>query len=205
MNKLSTEDLGSEMEAKCPVCESENTKITQKILDFPHFPQMWFYNLMCSDCHFKYNDFINLAVNEPVRYGYLAENKDDYTSKIIRSSNGTIRFPSIGAILEPGPKADGFITNIEGMLRDFQGKAKFLLRDATTEEEVSRINNFIEMIEEHIKNNLPIEIIIEDPFGNSSIIPFDQSKLKKQQLSQAEAEKLKTGLMIFGGTDRTSE
>ncbi|MBY9000311.1 MAG: ZPR1 zinc finger domain-containing protein [Candidatus Heimdallarchaeota archaeon] len=202
---MSTEDLGSEMEAKCPVCESENTKITQKILDFPHFPQMWFYNLMCSDCHFKYNDFINLAVNEPVRYGYLAENKDDYTSKIIRSSNGTIRFPSIGAILEPGPKADGFITNIEGMLRDFQGKAKFLLRDATTEEEVSRINNFIEMIEEHIKNNLPIEIIIEDPFGNSSIIPFDQSKLKKQQLSQAEAEKLKTGLMIFGGTDRTSE
>ena len=205
MTKLSTEQLDSEMEAQCPVCESDNTTITQKILDFPHFPQMWFYNLMCSDCNFRYNDFINLAVNEPVRYSYLAESKEDYTSKVIRSSNGTIRFPSIGAILEPGPKADGFITNIEGMLRDFQGKAEFLLRDATTEEEIGRINDFVKMIDNCIQNNLPIEIIIEDPFGNSSIIPFDQSKLKKQQLSQAEAEKLKTGLMVFGGGDIASE
>ncbi|MHA1815397.1 MAG: ZPR1 zinc finger domain-containing protein, partial [Candidatus Heimdallarchaeaceae archaeon] len=103
----------------------------------------------------------------------------------------------IGAILEPGPKADGFITNIEGMLRDFQGKAELLLRDATIEEEINRIHEFIKLIDEHINNNLPIEIVIEDPFGNSSLIPFDFAKLKKEQLSKEEAEKLKTGLMVF--------
>lgn len=197
MNNLSTENLDSEMDANCPVCESKNTKVVQKVLDFPHFPQMWFYNLSCLDCHYRYNDFINLAINDPIRYTYLAENKDDYTSKIVRSSNGTIRFPTIGAILEPGPKADGFITNIEGMLRDFQGKAEFLLRDATIEEEINRIHEFIKLIDEHINNNLPIEIVIEDPFGNSSLIPFDLAKLKKEQLSKEEAEKLKTGLMVF--------
>jgi len=205
MNNVSTEDLDSEMKVICPVCKSKSTKVVQKILEFPHFPQLWFYNLSCADCHFKYNDFINLAINDPIRYTYLAENKDDYTSKIVRSSNGTIRFPTIGAILEPGPKADGFITNIEGMLRDFQGKAEFLLRNATTKEEINRINEFIKTIDEYINNNLPIEIVIEDPFGNSSLIPFSQSKLKKQLLSQEEAEKLKTGLMIFEDVQNTSK
>ena len=120
------------VESVCPVCNSENTKVTQKIMDIPHFPQMWFFNLTCGDCHFVHNDFLNLSVKEPTRYTYHAENEDDYTSKIVRASNGTIRFPQLGAMIEPGPNADGFISNIEGILRDIQSKAKFLLNDAET-------------------------------------------------------------------------
>ena len=200
MSIVSTESLNSEMEADCPVCKSKNTKITQKVMDFPHFPQMWFYNLICLNCNFRYNDFINLAVKEPQRYTYKAENKDDYTTKIVRSSNGTIRFPEIGAMLEPGPKADGFINNIEGILRDFQGKAEFLLRDAANEEEIQRITDYIRLLDDYIEKNLSIIIIVEDPFGNSSIIPFDESKLKIEILTQDEAEKLKTGLMVFSAS-----
>ena len=197
---MATEDLSTElMETPCPVCESMNTKIVQKIMDLPHFPQMWFFNLTCLDCHYKYNDFINLSIKEPIRYIYHAENKEDYTTKIVRSANGTIRFPQIEAMIEPGPNADGFVNNIEGILRDIQGKVRFLLGDADTQEKRQKIINYISMLDEYINDNKPIDIVVEDPFGNSTIIPADSTKLETIKLSEEEAEKLKTGFKVFEG------
>jgi zinc finger protein len=196
---MTTEDLSFEtITTPCPVCNSDNTKVTQKIVDLPHFPQLWLFNLLCNDCNYKHNDFLNLSVNEPTKHIYHAENKDDYTTKIIRAANGTLRFPQIGAIIEPGPSANGFINNIEGILRDIQEKAKYLLRDATDKEEIERIEDYIKLLDEYIEQNHPIDIVIEDPFGNSSIIPFDSDKLETIILTEEEAEKLKTGFMVFG-------
>ncbi len=197
---MTSEELSSElMKTPCPVCESTNTKVIQKIMDIPHFPEMWFFNLTCLDCHYKYNDFINLSVKEPMRYIYHAENKDDYTTKIVRAANGTIRFPQIGAMIEPGPNANGFVNNIEGILRDIQGKVKFLLNDAETQEERQKISDYIKMIDEYIDENKPIDVIVEDPFGNSTIIPADENKLESFKLTEEEAEKLKTGFIVFEG------
>ncbi|MHA1202870.1 MAG: ZPR1 zinc finger domain-containing protein [Candidatus Heimdallarchaeaceae archaeon] len=197
---MTSEDLSSElMEAPCPACESNNTKVTQKIMDLPHFPQMWFYNLTCSDCHYKYNDFINLSIKDPMRYIYHAENEEDYTTKIIRAANGTIRFPQIEAMIEPGPNADGFVSNIEGILRDIQGKVRFLLGDAETQEERQKIIDYVSMLDEYIDENKPIVIIVEDPFGNSTIIPADSAKLETIKLSEEEAQKLKSGFIVFEG------
>jgi len=140
---------------------------------------------------------INLDVKEPMRYIYHAESKEDYTTKIVRSANGTIRFPEIGAIIEPGPSADGFINNIEGILQDIIDKARFLLRDASTDVERAKIADYIQLIHDYVENNLPIDIIIEDPLGNSFIIPYDEKKLKTQILTKEEASKLKTGYIVF--------
>jgi zinc finger protein len=191
------EDNFETMETPCPVCKSKNTKVTQKILNLPYFSELWLFNLICSDCHFKHNDILNLSAKEPTRYIYHAKNKDDYSTKIVRAANGSIRFPQLGAMIEPGPNAEGFINNIEGVLRDIQGKTRFLLRDATEEEEIKRITVFIRLIDRYIEENLPIDVIVEDPFGNSSIIPFDSTKLETVHLTSDEAEKLKTGFIVF--------
>ncbi len=195
---MSAKDTMEEfMTVDCPACNSNNTKVTQKIMDIPHFPNIWLFVLVCRECKYKYTDFINLNVKEPTRYVYHAKNSDDYTTKIIRASNGTIRFPQIGAMIEPGPNAVSFINNIEGVLRDIQGKARFLLRDAVTEEEKQRILNFDSMIDEYILKGLPIDVIVEDPFGNSTIVPFDSNKLETEKLSPEESEKLKTSFSEF--------
>ena len=195
---MTTEEHNFEMmEVKCPVCSSTNTKVTQKIMDIPHFPQLWLFNMVCSDCHFKHNDFINLSFKDPIRYIYHAENEDDYTTKIIRAANGTIIFPQIGAMIEPGPNAEGFVNNIEGILRDIRGKTLFLLGDAGSDEEKEKIREYVELLDSYIEDNLPIDIVVEDPFGNSSIIPADPNKLETIELSQDEAERLKTGFIVF--------
>ena len=166
-------------------------------MDIPHFPQMWFINLTCFDCQYKHNDFLNLDVKDPVRHIYHAKNKEDYTTKIIRAANGTISFPQIGAMIEPGPSADGFINNIEGILQDIKDKAKFLLNNSTSEEEKEKIDEYIKLVDDYIDNNLPIDIVIEDPFGNSSIIPNNPANLETTKLTLEEAEKLKTGFIVF--------
>jgi len=195
---LNSNEFNSEpLSINCPICKSKNTKVTQKILDIPYFSQLWLFNIVCSDCHFKHNDFLNLSVKEPVRYIYHAENKDDYSTKIIRAANGTIKFPQIGAMIEPGSTAEGFINNIEGILRDIQSKTLHLLKDATNEQEASRIKEYSDLLDEYIEKNLPIDIIIEDPFGNSSIIPNDSSKLETHKITHKEAEKLKTSFIVF--------
>jgi zinc finger protein len=132
-----------------------------------------------------------------MRYIYHAQNEEDYTTKIIRAANGTIRFPQIEAMIEPGPNADGFVNNIEGILRDIQSKVRFLLTDADTQEERQKIMNYIMMIDEYIDKNLPIDIVVEDPFGNSSIVPANIEKLETIKLSKEEAENLKTGFIVF--------
>ena len=195
---MNSDEFDSELASiNCPICKSKKTKITQKILDLPHFSELWLFNLVCSDCHFKHNDFLNLSVKEPVRYVYHAENKDDYETKIIRAANGTIKFPQIGAMIEPGPNAEGFINNIEGILRDIRSKALHLLKDATDKKETSRIKEYCDLLNEYIEKNLPIDIIIEDPFGNSSIIPNDSEKLETHELTKEEVEKLKTSFIVF--------
>lgn len=195
---MTSEESELEFEAvQCPVCESENTKITQKIMEIPHFPQLWFINLTCFDCQYKHNDFLNLDVKDPVKHVYHAKNKDDYTTKIIRAANGTISFPQIGATIEPGPNADGFINNIEGILQDIKDKAKFLLNNSSSDEERVKISEYIDLLDNYIDNNLPIDIVIEDPFGNSSIIPNNPANLETVKLSPVEAEKLKTGFIVF--------
>jgi zinc finger protein len=195
---LNSDEFDSELIAiNCPVCKSKNTKVTQKILDIPHFTELWLFNIVCFDCHFKHNDFLNLSINEPIRYVYHAENKEDYETKIVRAANGTIIFPQIGAMIEPGPNAEGFINNIEGILQDIRGKTLHLLKDATDEQEITRIREYCELLNEYIEKNLPIDIVIEDPFGNSSIIPNDSAKLETHKLTQEEAEKLKTSFIVF--------
>ena len=197
---MSIEDESLEKELiVCPVCRSTNTQVTQKILDIPHFSQFWLFHLKCADCGFKHNDMLNLEVKEPTRYVYHAENKDDYTSKIVRSANGTIRIPILGALIEPGPSADGFINNIEGILHEIRNKAKFLLRTAETRDEINKITSYIEKVDEYIEKNLPLDLIIEDPFGNSLIIPFDEDKMETYTLSKKESEDLKTSFLIFSG------
>ncbi len=182
---------------KCPLCQSDDVVVSQKILEIPHFSNMWLIHIKCNNCGYKHNDMINLDIKEPMRYIYHAENKNDYTTKIVRSANATIRIPRIGAIIEPGPSATGFINNIEGILQDIKQKAEILLRDAETAEQKKKIHDYINKLDSIIEKNSAIDIIIEDPFGNSAIIPFNEGKLQVHKLTEEEVKKLKTGYIIF--------
>ncbi|UJG42581.1 MAG: ZPR1 zinc finger domain-containing protein [Candidatus Heimdallarchaeum endolithica] len=195
---MTIEDIGAlEFDITCPSCKSNDVEVSQKILNIPHFSKVWLYNIKCNNCGYKHNDMLNLESKEATRYIYRVENAKDYTSKIVRSANGTVRIPELGVLIEPGPSSTGFINNIEGVLQDVKEKVLFLLKNAQSKGEREKIIQYINQLNSYIERSLPLTFIIEDPLGNSLIVPYDEEKLTVEILTEEEASKLKTGYLIF--------
>lgn len=110
-------------------------------------------------------------------------------ARVVRSSSGTIRIPEIGATVEPGPLAESFVSNIEGVLE----RIKNVTGDMDTENSGKK-KEILERIEKIRNGEEKATLIIDDPLGNSAIIG---KKAKKRKLTDNELKKLKVGMTIF--------
>ncbi len=181
------------VEMPCPICKSDKTEAIQRPLDIPNFPDHVMFNFKCLNCNFKHNDFFCLGNNEPLRHKYVAEGKDDWRTKVIRSSSATIRVPTFGASIEPGPASEGRITNIEGLILDIKQKVEFLKANNEDDNTLANANNILATIDSILAEFGRVVIIIDDPLGNSLILPEDETKLEKRPLTPEETSELKTG------------
>ena len=73
----------------------------------------------CGACHYHKADVEAAEHKEPAKYAFEVSGKDDLSVRVVRSSEGSIKIPHVGS-LEPGPNAEGFITNIEGVIERFK-------------------------------------------------------------------------------------
>jgi zinc finger protein len=117
--------------------------------------------------------------------------------RIVRSGSSTIRIPEIGARIDPGLFSDGYVTNIEGILRRFMDILFQILRDLMSnppgEENDARISRTKEIIRilEHtadgdISSGNRITLILEDPLGNSAIINKEDEGINSEDLTEEE-------------------
>jgi zinc finger protein len=111
--------------------------------------------------------------------------------RVIRSGSGTIRLPEFGIDVEPGPAAESFISNVEGVLLRTRPVVETAIRFAESEEEREKGNEILEMIDKSMKGEMPFTLIIEDPVGVSGILPDDLTLVEHVRLSQEEASHLK--------------
>ena len=90
----------------------------------------------------------------------------------------------------PGPKSEGYVTNVEGILTRFEDavkKALNLFEDANSQENGK---NTLYEIQELIKGNKVATLIIQDPFGQSNIV---SDSVEILDIPDDELEHLKTG------------
>ena len=130
-----------------------------------------------------------------MRYEMPVETIEDLDARVIRSTSGTIRIPEMGVTIEPGSVSESYVTNIEGVLQ----RVRDVLLTASRwvqgdEEKSSRSEELLCMLEDVIEGKRKITVIVEDPLGNSAII---STKVKATRLSEEEAEKLNTGMVVF--------
>ncbi|MEM1885421.1 MAG: ZPR1 zinc finger domain-containing protein, partial [Candidatus Jordarchaeales archaeon] len=88
-------------------------------VDVPFFHEVFLVTVKCSNCNLRVSDVVSMRFGKPMRYILQVREPSDLSSKVIRSVTSTIRIPELGAILEPGPAAQPFITNVEGVLHRF--------------------------------------------------------------------------------------
>jgi zinc finger protein len=170
---------------KCPSCQEGIIDITRNLYDLPDGDKMLILKFECNICTFHKNDIIPLTTNmEPGIITLQITNEDDLKSKIYRSPTGKLEIPELDLIVEPGPRADFYYTNVEGILFRFE-KAVLVYRNNLKKDdpELKEIEQVLEDLKEAINGKLNFTLKVTDNGGGSYIIPFNKSKYSFEKLN----------------------
>ena len=186
---MDEENLG-EMIIKCPACGIEGVaKSIMKELEIPHFGKVLETTIQCPKCGFRHSDVIALEQNDPAKY-VIEINKNNLSVRVVRSQSATVEIPEIGVKVEPGPKSEGYVTNVEGILTRFEDAVKKALNLFDDEESQINAKKTLEEIKELKKGNKTATLIILDPFGQSNVV---SEKAEISEIPEEELKQLKTG------------
>lgn len=184
------EESINEMIIRCPACGVEGVaKSIMKEIEIPHFGKVMETTIQCPSCGFKHSDIIALEQNDPAKY-VLKINKNTLSVRVVRSQSATVIIPEIGLKVEPGPKSEGYVTNVEGVLTRFESAIKKALNLFDDEESQKNGKNALNQVQELKKGNGTATLIILDPFGQSKIVSENVEIL---EIPEEELQDLKTG------------
>lgn len=179
-----------EMIIKCPACSVEGiAKSMMKEIEIPHFGKVLETTIQCPKCGFKHSDVIALEQNDPAKYT-IEINKNNLSVRVVRSQSATVTIPELGVKVEPGPKSEGYVTNVEGILTRFEEAVKKAMNLFDDEESQKNAQNTLNNILELKKGNGTATLIIHDPFGQSNIV---SESVKIEEIPEEELHSLKTG------------
>ena len=185
------------MYSDCPVCGGEKTlEITNRTDNIPYFGDMLETAVSCKNCGYQSSDSISLEHNEPMRFK-LKIDSTKLSSRVAKSQTATISIPDLGLKVEPGPKSQGYVSNVEGILNRFESAVLRAIKlegeeiDPDVQDKALDIIDYLTRIK---MGEMSALLMLEDPFGNSVI---DDDDVDKEILTPEEAEKLQTGFATF--------
>ena len=180
----------NEMIIKCPACGIEGeAKSIMKEIEIPHFGKVMETTIQCPSCGFKHSDIIALEQNDPAKY-VLEINRNNLSIRVVRSQSATVIIPELGIKVEPGPKSEGYVTNVEGVLTRFESAVKKALSLFDDAESQKNGKITLNKIQELKKGNGTATLEILDPFGQSNIVSENVEIL---EIPEEELSELKTG------------
>ncbi len=175
----------------CPSCEEGTLNVRSILYSIPFFNELVMFSMDCSECNFSHSDVFSAEQRKPARFTLEVNDSSLLRARVVRSGSGTIRLPEFGIDVEPGPAAESFITNVEGVLIRIKSVVQTAIGFADNPEEKVRGAEILASIDRALEGDIPFSLIMEDPVGVSGIILDDMSKVKYEELSVEEASKLK--------------
>jgi zinc finger protein len=175
---------------KCPNCSDGIISIDTIEYDLPDGDKMLIVKFFCDSCNFHKNDIIPMTTRiEPGIMTLKVSNENDLKSKIYRSPTGKLEIPELELIVEPGPRADFYYTNVEGILLRFEGAVLIYKNNLEKNDpEFKEIEQILIDLHKAVKGELKFTLQITDIGGGSYIIPQDQSKYSFKKLDNIEID-----------------
>ena len=182
------EDSEEHFTFKCPACSKGVVNIQKTIFDLPDKDKMLIIKFECNKCNFSKNDLIPLTTNfKPGISTLKIINEEDLKSKIYRSPTGKLEIPELELIVEPGPNADFYFTNVEGVLYRFENAVQLYQRNLDEKDlELGEINQILKAIKMALNGKMKITLKITDYGGGSYIIPNNESNYDFENLDKPE-------------------
>ena len=154
------------MKETCPLCGAES-EVHMVPYAIPLFGEVMIFTVMCASCGYRATDVLMLAEEKKTRCEMEISSVEDVNAIVIRSSSATIEIPELGVNVEP-KRGEAFITTVEGVLQRVENVVKMLGKEAASK---PRADAVLKQIAEIKLGKARMTLIIEDPTGNSAIIP----------------------------------
>lgn len=183
----SKEDLTS----KCPVCTTGKLIVNSMLYSVPFFNELAMFTMKCPECGFSHSDVFSAEQRRPTRFTLHVDDVSLLNVRVVRSGSCTYRFPEWGIDVEPGPAADAFVTNVEGLLFRVRSVVETALGFADEESERKRAKQILDEIMLALRGDYFFTLVMEDPAGVSGILPDDLTLVKIEELSPEETSHLK--------------
>jgi zinc finger protein len=182
------------MKVDCPMCHTEKClEVISRTEEIPYFGEIMESVVLCESCGYRHADIICLDQKDPVRYSIEVKN-NSLNARVVKSQSATLSIPELGLKVEPGPKSLGYVSNIEGVIERFQGAVKTAMNLFDEDESQENAKLILKNLEKVRSGNKTVEIVLEDPFGQSFIAHPNASK---RELKPEEIKELKTGFATF--------
>ena len=180
-----------EFSFKCPSCKNGIIIINKTIYDSPDGDKMLILKFECTECNFSKNDIVPMASNTlPGIMTLKVENENDLKSKIYRSPTGKLEIPELELQVEPGPRADFYFTNVEGILVRFESAVRIYKNNLThSDSQYKEIEAILVDLDNAMKGKFPFTLKITDLSGGSYIIPQDELKYSFESREYERADK----------------
>ncbi len=161
----------------CPFCEEKKATLREEEVEIPYFGRVFVFSIECAGCGARNSDVEPAEKKEPCRYTLELNSEEDLNIRIVKSGDATVKIPRIITI-EPGPAANGYVTNIEGLLERVKTAIQTSIENDDDEDAKTKGKNLIKKINKALVGREPLKIIIEDPTGHSAIISDKAQKSK---------------------------
>ncbi len=162
---------------QCPICSENTLKLTEIEREIPYFGNVFIFSMQCTACKYHKADVEPTEVGEPAKYTLDIDGEDDMSVRIVKSSNATVKIPRITTI-EPGAAANGYITNVEGILNRVKVQLENVRDNAEDKTERKKAKNMIKKLQNTMWGKDTLKLIVEDPSGNSAIVSEKATKEK---------------------------
>ena len=155
----------------CPFCNEKTLTLMETAREVPYFGVCHIFSMDCSSCKYHKADVEAEATSgEPVKYTLDITEEADMKIRVVKSSEATVKLAYIGNI-EPGETANGYITNVEGIINRIKNQIEHLKEAADDDEEMkTKAKNQLKKLTRIIWGQEKGQLIIEDPTGNSAIV-----------------------------------
>jgi zinc finger protein len=169
------------LKTSCPACSYEGARLEFFQIKIPYFGDVMESVLLCERCGYRNADVMSLEQREPARYTLVIDSAEDMYIRVIRSSSASIAVPELGVEVTPGSEAEGFVSNVEGVLLRIAEAVRTAQRWAESESARERASELLVQIEEIRAGKRRATLIITDPTGNSAIV---SGKARKEVLHE---------------------
>jgi len=159
------------------MCHQKTLTLNESEREVPYFGKVYLFSMTCTNCKFHKADVEASERQEPCKFTFEISSEEDLKVRVVKSSEATVKIPHITTIT-PGPGAQGFVSNIEGILNRVKYQIE-VLRDTTDDDtEKKKAKNLLKKLMKIMWGQEKQKIIIEDPSGNSAIISDKAEKTK---------------------------